>query len=165
MKNLLIPCCALLLFWGCASNEHYIEYTVEDASFTFEGPLFSGPNSAQSELAIDLASILDSLQLDASHIHHVALKEAVIEADSLPFSGINSFVLQCTGNESAMVQAAVLNPVTPGMTATLTPAAEADLSAIFKEGTCYALLDADIAEDADTTFTMYGTFKFLIHVK
>jgi len=165
MKNLLIPFCAMLLICGCASNEHYIEYTVEDASFTFEGPLFSGPNSAQSELVIDLASILDSLQLDASHIHHVALKEAVIEADSLPFSGINSFVLQCTGNESPMVQAAVLNPVTPGMSATLTPAADADLAAIFKEGTCYALLDSDIAEDADTTITMYGTFKFMIHVK
>ena len=165
MKKVMIPLCAVLLFWGCTSNEHYIEYTVEDASFTFEGPLFSGPNSAQSELVIDLASILDSLQLDASHIHHVALKEATIEADSLPFSGINSFVLQCTGNQSAMVQAAVLNPVTPGMSATLTPASDADLSAIFKEGTCYALLDADIAEDADTSFTMYGTFRFMIHVK
>lgn len=154
-----------LLGIGCGSADQVVEYTASDAEFRFEGPLFSGPQSAQAVLAVDIQRILDSLGKTREDIDRVELVGADLNADSLAFANLNSLTLQFTGDQSPMVQAGVLNPVPQGMSAAFTPATEADLGAVFREGICYALLDADIAADADTSFSIFGTFHFKIHLR
>lgn len=155
----------LALFTGCSQPTNVIEYTLEDVAFEFDGPLFSGPNTAQAALAVNIQDLLDGLEIPNAEIHSATLKSARIISEEKPFYNISSFVLQFAGKSSKMVQTAVLNPVPSDTLANLNPAKDAQLRDILREADFYAILDADIQEDADTSFTLYGTLTFLLEVK
>jgi len=153
------------VFASCAPVQNHIEYTIEDVSFVFEGPLYSGPNTAQAALTVDIQDILDSLNMSLTNVTKVELKSAELYTDSLPIEGIQSFVIQFTSEQASMIQAGVLNPVPVSNRISMQPSAEANLADIFREKDLIALLDADIVEDADTSFVIYGSFTFLLELK
>jgi len=165
MKSILMCACGIALIISCSNPPKVIEYTIEDVVFDFEGPLYAGPNTAQAEIAIDVDDLLSELEMTSATIHGATLKTARIESEDGPFSGIQSFVVQFAGTSSNMVQAAVLNPVPADTIVHLNPSREAALRDLVREKQFYALLDADIANDTDSSFTLFGTFTFLIEVK
>ena len=151
LKKAGIIAVSVMMATSCSGPGEVHEYAVNDLEFTFEGPLFAGPNGAQTEILIDLANVLGEAYEDGMRISDARLKTAtVFPNDSLGFSQINAFVVAfASDNEDvAMQEAAVKNPLEEGAAeAVLDVAPEAELGEIMEDGKVYVVLDADLAED------------------
>ena len=151
LKTAGIVAVSVLMVTSCSGPGEVHEYEVNDLEFSLEGPLFAGPNGAQTEISIDLADVLGEAFEEGMRISDARLKTAtVFPHDSLGFSQINAFVVAfASDNEDvSMQEAAVKNPLEEGAAeAVLDVAPEAELGEIMEDGKVYVVLDADLAED------------------
>ena len=58
LKTAGIVAVSVLMVTSCSGPGEVHEYAVNDLEFSLEGPLFAGPNGAQTEISIDLADVL-----------------------------------------------------------------------------------------------------------
>ena len=151
LKTAGIVAVSVLMITSCSGPGEVHEYAVNDLEFSLEGPLFAGPNGAQTEISIDLADVLGEAFEEGMRISDARLKTAtVFPHDSLGFAQINAFVVAfASDNEDvSMQEAAVKNPLEEGAAeAILDVAPEAELGEIMEDGKVYVVLDADLAED------------------
>jgi hypothetical protein len=151
LKTAGIVAVSVLMITSCSGPGEVHEYAVNDLEFSLEGPLFAGPNGAQTEISIDLADVLGEAFEEGMRISDARLKTAtVFPHDSLGFAQINAFVVAfASDNEDvSMQEAAVKNPLEQGAAeAILDVAPEAELGEIMEDGKVYVVLDADLAED------------------
>ena len=86
LKTAAIVAVSVLMTTSCSGPGEVHEYAVNDLEFTLEGPLFAGPNGAQTEISIDLANILGDTYEEGMRISDARLKTAtVFPHDSLGF--------------------------------------------------------------------------------
>ena len=93
-KTIGVLAISVLLVTSCSGPGEVHEYSVTDLEFSLEGPLFTGPNSGQTEISIDLADALGDAYVEGMRISDARLKSAlVLPNDSLGFAQINAFVV------------------------------------------------------------------------
>jgi hypothetical protein len=150
----------MLLLSSCG-QETASTYPVNDQSFVMEGPLFQGPNTAQTSFTPAMKG--------EGKLTSATLSSAVLKApEGQNFDAFSDVVLQLVTSSSDMVQVGVLNPVPKGQSSlTLQVSNEADLSELLSSGECVWVIDANIPVDMmDTTITFSGDFTFdVTHTK
>lgn len=126
-------------------------YSVSNLDISLSGPLFSGPNTGQAEIVLDLEEALGENYSESMSVDEAYLKSAtVVSNDGLGFSNINAFVLSFASyNEAVLMQeAAVKNPIDQGSESIILDISEdAELGEIMDERTVIVVLDADLLED------------------
>jgi hypothetical protein len=152
--------CVTILISSCG-QETSSSYAVNDQSFVMEGPLFQGPNTAQSTFSPDIEA--------EGKLTSATLASAVLQVpEGQNFDAFSDIVLQLVTGSSDMIQVGVLNPVPKGQSSlTLQVSKEADLAALLNSEECVWVVDANIPVDMmDTTLTFSGNFSFdVTHVK
>jgi hypothetical protein len=151
----------LLLFVlaSCSKPTSSTSFTLSDTSFNFEGPIYSGPNSASVSVKFQ---VKDHLPANAS-LKSVSIKNASITADSSSQwkNDLQSIALQIGSNSSPMLSIGIKNPLDDADSQTLKLATETALLPYFNEKSFYLLLDADFINDLEIdTYTLLGNFTF-----
>ena len=150
----------MVLLSSCG-QETASTYPVNGQSFVMEGPLFQGPNTAQS-------SFTPAMKAEGK-LTSATLSAAVLKApEGHNFDAFSDVVLQLVTSSSDMIQVGVLNPVPKGQSSlTLQVSNEADLSELLSSEECVWVIDANIPVDMmDTTITFSGDFTFdVTHTK
>ncbi len=151
LKTAGIIAVSVLMATSCSGPGEVHEYAVNDLEFSLEGPLFAGPNGAQTEILVDLAEVLGEAYEEGMRISDARIKTAtVVPNDSMGFFQVNAFVVAFASDneEVSMQEAAVKNPLDEGAAeAILDVAPEAELGEIMEDGKVYVILDADLSED------------------
>ncbi|RMG59636.1 MAG: hypothetical protein D6722_21930 [Bacteroidetes bacterium] len=150
----------IALLAACQAPSDQISFSLENQEFVMMGPLFSGANMAQIEVAPEVQSFLETKgyqTLTGARLTAVSLHIA----DTLTFDLCEEMSLQAVGDATEMQQIAVLNPVPQGQTdVSLQPAAEAELLPYFQEGTFFLVLDANLAGDLATDLAIGADLTF-----
>lgn len=154
----------VLTFVGCGRSESAL-YVLDNVELVAEGPLFEGSNTLQGTVRIDPAMIADGLTAD--RIKKVKLKSVKLySADSIPFRGIRSFILQITADNAGMQQAAVANPLkAEGKEAGLLVAEEADFKDLFQQRELIIVADADLDADREESLIVHADLAFTVEFK
>lgn len=138
-----------------------------ERSFTFEGPLFEGPESAQASLAEAFNAFLNENAIERSQIKAVQLVEAeVTRDDAYPLDLVTDAGLTFAGSGMDMTQVAVLNPV-PSDNASfkLNVSAEAKAAPFFKADDFILLLDLGFGDDVDDDYRATARMRFEVTIK
>jgi hypothetical protein len=136
-------------------------YTVDDQQFIMEGPLFTGPNTAQATFA-------PSIEAEGEMVGATLTAATLTAPAGQTFDAFSDIVLQLVTGTSDMIQVGVLNPVPKGQSEiSLQVSSEADLTELLGADQCVWVIDANIPTDMmDTTLQFSGNFRFeLTHSK
>jgi hypothetical protein len=160
----------LLFISACGKGSKSQIVTLNDLEFSFEGPLYEGPNTAQYAWKVNLKELLkdqyqEGMKIKGAKILAAEVKETECVSDSnseesagcYGFEQIKSLVLSFASNNKAisMQESALLNPIdATKKSQTLNVSGEADLTAFLNESDVYIVLDADISEDIDDNFAL-----------
>ncbi|MEM6770324.1 MAG: hypothetical protein AAF597_07070 [Bacteroidota bacterium] len=117
------------LFSACG-QETASKYAVNEQAFVMEGPLFQGPNTAQS-------SFSPAMEAEGS-LTKATLASVVLQVPAgQNFDAFSNIVLQLVTGSSDMIQVGVLNPVPKGQSSlTLQVSKEADLTELLSSEEC-----------------------------
>lgn len=156
-----------MAFLACNPETKQANYTLENLSFEFEGPLFEGPNTGQYTLEVQLDKVMEGLASETAKVRHARLNKAVIRpGEGSDFSLINSLVLQLASDDAEMMEIGVLNPVPEGSNeAELNASTEADVADFFNGKSFILVLDAGLKEDLYDNMILKGTFEFSLEIQ
>jgi len=146
----------LLFLSACGKGSKSQVVSLNDLAFSFEGPLYEGPNSGQYAWKVNLKELLkdqysEGMKIKGAKILAAEVNETECE-DCYGFEQIKSLVLSFASNnkEIPMQEIALLNPIASDKkTQVLNVSGEADLTAFLNESDVYIVLDADITEDIE----------------
>lgn len=170
MKNLtfisFISLSALLLLLGSCGERETLSFETAQ-SFSFEGPLFEGPESAQASLAHDLNAFLKEKGIDRKQIKAVQLVEVEVTRDEdYPLELVTDAGLTFAGSGMDMTQVAVLNPVPSDQAAfQLKVSNEAESAPFFKAEDFILLLDIGFGDDVDDDYRATARMRFEVTIK
>jgi hypothetical protein len=166
MRKLIFCALALplLLLNSCGNGSKRQIITLSDVEFSYEGPLYEGPNPAQYAWKVDLKSLLKDQYQDGMKIKGAKLLTAEIRdeecEDCYGFDDIKSLVLSfATNNKDVPMQAvALLNPIAADkQVQALNISEEADLTDYLNESEVYIVLDSDLKQDIEANLTLKAT--------
>lgn len=159
--TLVLP---LLLLSACGKGSKRQIVTLSDVEFSYEGPLYEGPNPAQYAWKVDLKTLLKDQYQDGMKIKGAKLLTAEIHEeeceDCYGFDDIKSLVLSfATNNKDVPMQAvALLNPISAGKKVqALSISGEADLTDYLNESDVYIVLDSDLKQNIEANVTLKAT--------
>ncbi len=155
----------LLAIASCGERETLTFETELD--FTFSGPLFEGPESAQASIAGDLNDFLKAKSIRREQIRSVQLTEVEVTRDeAYPLELVTDAGLTFAGSGMDMTQVAVLNPV-PSDNASfkLNVSAEAKAAPFFKADDFILLLDLGFGDDVDDDYRATARMRFEVTIK
>ena len=158
--SLLFICLIALL--NCSSKTELKTTSLKSINFEFEGPIYSGPNSATAELSINLSEVLGAI----GDIKDVKLKSATIVTDSSTTlaENLQSLSLQIGSSNQPLISIAVLNPVdATNSKQELLTSKDKNLTVYLLEKSFYLVLDADFLNDSDDSQLLTGSFELEIH--
>lgn len=154
----------LLLLNSCGKGSKRQIITLSDVEFSYEGPLYEGPNPAQYAWKVDLKTLLKEQYQEGMKIKGAKLLTAEIHEDECEdcygFDAVKSLVLSfATNNKDVPMQAvALLNPIAAGKKVqALNISGEADLTDYLNESDVYIVLDSDLKQDIDDNMTLKST--------
>lgn len=167
MKHLhiLILSIGFFALVGCGKTEiQTFEFSTE---FTFDGPLFEGPNTAQYTLESKWSSFLQDQQITANDVKSVTLKSATVTLDpSFDIALISDLGLTFAADQIEMVQVGGLNPMNSGMNQVeLKIGNDINITPFFKQPKFIFLLDAGFTEELYDNYTASARFNFEVEVK
>lgn len=163
MRKLLVWSLVLpLLFLGsCGKGSKTQVASLNDLEFSYEGPLYEGPNTGQYAWKVNLKDLLKDQYSEGMKIKGAKILAAEIRdedcEDCYGFDVIKSLVLSFASNnkEIPMQEVALLNPIDADKNAqSLNVSGEADLTDFLNENDVYIVLDADITEDIEDNLTL-----------
>lgn len=155
----------LLTIVSCGERETLTFETELD--FTFSGPLFEGPESAQASIAGDLNDFLKANSIRREQIRSVQLVEVeVMRDEAYPLELVTDAGLTFAGSGMDMTQVAVLNPVPSDQAAfQLKVSNEAESAPFFKADDFILLLDIGFGEDVEDDYSAAARMRFEITIK
>lgn len=167
---------ALPLFWAgillslvACKQASTLEFQQKNLAFDLEGPLFSGPNTAQATFpSAAFEDFLKQNGVTMEQVDKIVLSEAKFSAaaDTLNFDNCAELVLQLVSDKTAMNKFGVLNPIPVGAK-TIQPAIsteKADVAEYFKTAPFTILADVNLKNDQDAGMSMRGDFTFKVTV-
>jgi hypothetical protein len=156
---------AVLTMVSCAPTETVPFQTELD--FTFDGPLFEGPESGQASLKASFDAFLIAQGLERHSIKEVKLTEAVVFTNpEYPSQLIADAGLTFAGGDLEMVQVGVINPFPEGgHNGSLNVSDEAKITPFFRASDFIILLDLGFSDDLDDDYTCSAKLNFDVTYK
>jgi hypothetical protein len=144
-----------LLCLAACQNPTQPNHTLElpEQAFTFEGPLFEGPNTANATLnKAELTNLAQKASFDLSKAQSVTLESVVVDVDSTTGALFSNFALQAVAGKRDLISVAIAQGGNSGNIA-LSPSKEANVTPYFTghEDLTW-VLDANAAHDDTSTY-------------
>lgn len=166
MKNFLTVVAYFAIFALVACGETVSTRFETTAAFTFDGPLFEGPESAQISIKDPLSRFLNDNNIDRSRIKKVTLIAAAVTIQYEAADVISDAGITFAGSSMDMSQVAVLNPFPKDQAkADLRVSDDAKLAPFFRADDFIVLLDLGFAEDHDDDFRASARMSFEVTFK
>jgi len=164
-----LPFLLLGLFFTSCQQTSVSKLAPIPVSFQMEGPLYSGPNTAQATFPTEaLVQSLQAQGLSLDKVQELRLTNIILTAgvDSLRFNNCSEVVLQVVSDKTPMSKVAVLNPVPADATQlTLNISTEqADLIKYLQTAPFTLVADLNLNNDQESGMTFKGDFTFEVAV-
>lgn len=153
-----------LLFVGCNQQQKTVSYEVNNVTLALDPPVFSGSNTYQAEIPVEVNSVLKPYNITSEKIKSANISSIEISSVSpANFNNYENLLIQFFGEKTDMADVASLSPVSKDV-ALVKPVIiqDKDVKAFLQANKLGILLDANLLQDDTMKYELQANIKFNI---